>query len=226
MIVGGSGNVRVAMRVRPPNQRDFADEGSDVCVEVIPVDDTIMVGSDKAFKFDMAFPVEVSQAQVFDAVGVDIVGWVLGGYNASVFAYGQTSSGKTHTMMGIKDSDEQMGLIPRIISLLWTSSQAFLAENSKHDCVLKATYLEIYTEEIRDLLGNCEKLKLRNDPKRGVFASGLTSITLNSPEDAMECLKRGASSRSVAATKFNLESSRSHAVFESFMSKCHGGPYL
>jgi len=98
--VGGAGNVRVAVRVRPPNQRELAGEGNSVCVDVVPTDGIVKVGSDKAFTFDVAFSMEATQAQVFDNLGVDLVGWVLGGYNASVFAYGQTSSGKTHSMMG------------------------------------------------------------------------------------------------------------------------------
>jgi len=219
--VGGAGNVRVAVRVRPPNQRELAGEGNGVCVDVVPADGIVKVGSDKAFTFDVAFSMEATQAQVFDKLGVDLVGWVLGGYNASVFAYGQTSSGKTHSMMGARDSEGLRGLIPRIISLLWECVQAFLNENSKHDCVLKASYLEIYNEEIRDLLGNCEKLKLRNDPKKGIFASGLTMVPLQSGEEAMECIERGARLRSVAATKYNSESSRSHAVFEIHISKTY-----
>ena len=199
--VGGAGNVRVAVRVRPPSQRELVGEGNGVCVDVVPADGIVKVGNDKAFTFDVAFSMEATQAQVFDKLGVDLVGWVLGGYNASVFAYGQTSSGKTHSMMGARDSEVLKGLIPRIISLLWECVQAFLNENSKHDCVLKASYLEIYNEEIRDLLGNCEKLKLRNDPKKGIFASGLTMVALQSGEEAMEYIERGARLRSVAATK-------------------------
>ena len=219
--VGGAGNVRVAVRVRPPNQRELAGEGNGVCVDVVPADGIVKVSSDKAFTFDVAFSMEATQAEVFDNLGVDLVGWVLGGYNASVFAYGQTSSGKTHSMMGARDSEVLRGLIPRVISLLWECVQAFLNENSKHDCVLKASYLEIYNEEIRDLLGKCEKLKLRNDPKTGIFASGLTMFPLKSSEEAMECIERGARLRSVAATKFNSESSRSHAVFEIHISKTY-----
>ena len=219
--VGGAGNVRVAVRVRPPNERELAGEGNGVCVDVVPADGIVKVGSDKAFTFDVAFSMEATQAQVFDKLGVDLVGWVLGGYNASVFAYGQTSSGKTHSMMGVRNSEVLRGLIPRVIALLWECVQAFVNENSKHDCVLKASYLEIYNEEIRDLLGNCEKLELRNDPKQGIFASGLTMVPLQNGEVAMECIERGAQLRSVAATKFNSESSRSHAVFEIHISKTY-----
>ena len=219
--VGGAGNVRVAVRVRPPNQRELAGEGNNVCVDVVPADGIVKVGSDRAFTFDVAFSMEATQAEVFDTIGIDLVGWVLGGYNASVFAYGQTSSGKTHSMMGARNSEVLKGLIPRIISLLWECTRAFLDENSKHDCVLKASYLEIYNEEIRDLLGNCEKLKLRSDPKKGSFASGLTMVLLKNGEEAMKCIERGAQLRSVAATNFNSESSRSHAVFELHISKTY-----
>ena len=219
--VGGAGNVRVAVRVRPPNQRELAGEGNGVCVDVVPADGIVKVGSDRAFTFDVAFSMEATQAQVFDTIGVDLVGWVLGGYNASVFAYGQTSSGKTHSMMGARDSEVLKGLIPRVVSLLWECVQAFLDENSKHDCVLKASYLEIYNEEIRDLLGNCEKLQLRSDKKKSTFASGLTMVLLKNGEEAMKCIERGAQLRSVAATNFNSESSRSHAVFELHISKTY-----
>jgi hypothetical protein len=112
------------------------------------------------------------------------------------------------------------GLIP-VVSLLWECVQAFLDENSKHDCVLKASYLEIYNEEIRDLLGNCEKLQLRSDKKKSTFASGLTMVLLKNGEEAMKCIERGAQLRSVAATNFNSESSRSHAVFELHISKTY-----
>jgi len=81
-IIGGAGNVRVAVRVRPPNQRELAGEGNSVCLDVLPADGIIKVGGEKAFAFDLAFSMETSQAEVFDNLGVDLVGWVLGGYNA------------------------------------------------------------------------------------------------------------------------------------------------
>jgi len=221
----GSGNIRVVVRARPPNLRELAGDGSDVCVEVSPKHNTVQIG-DRAFTFDVAFPIECTQLDVFNGIGVDLVQQVWSGYNASLFAYGQTSSGKTHSMMGVRGDEALAGLIPRICNLLFSSVHKFLAEGDEktHEVQVLASYIEVYNEAVSDLLGGCAQLKLREDPKEGIIAAGMVKVELISADGAMATIEKGASGRSTAATAYNSESSRSHAIFELHVKKRYPTP--
>jgi hypothetical protein len=202
----GSGNIRVVVRARPPNSRELAGDGSDVCVVVSSEHNTVQLGEEAAFTFDVAFPLECTQLDVFNGIGVDLVQQVWSGYNASMFAYGQTSSGKTHSMMGVRGDDINAGLIPRICDLLFSSVKKFLDEGDEksHEVQILASYIEVYNEAVSDLLGSCALLKLR--------------------DGAMAIIERGASGRSTAATLYNSQSSRSHAIFELHVKRRYPTP--
>ena len=218
----GTGNIRVAVRVRPPNARELCGSGSSVCVVVDPAAARVTLGKDHAFTVDVAFPMDCTQLDIFKAIGVDLVSHSWNGYNASMFAYGQTSSGKSFSMMGVRGDVELEGIIPRICDLIFKSADSFLAGGpgeEDSEVHIEASYPEIYTEAVVDLLGGCEKLKLREDPHLGVYAVGLTKEELSSGKGALEAIERGASGRKVASTKYNSESSRSHAIFELHIHK-------
>ena len=148
-------NIRVVVRVRPPNQRELALPGG-VVISVGDGVPTIMVeGKPDPFTYDISFPTTVTQEECFDKVGVEIVKSAYHGFNSSMFAYGQTSSGKSFSMMGVRGT-ALVGLIPRIAHLLFhvvvtTPEKQFFVEGS---------FLEIYNEKLRDLLdkkGACRR---------------------------------------------------------------------
>ena len=169
------------------------------------------------------------QEKVMSAVGLPALAHVWNGFNTCLFAYGQTGSGKTYTMMG---SEEEPGLIPRMCQELFRSLESKRAEDSGvvfegtvKEYRLEARFLEIYNEKVKDLLWDMrppsessdgidrENLKVRNLPNQGPIVVGLTSVVVDKWEDCMNLISEGTKNRSVAATKMNETSSRSHSIF-------------
>ncbi|EGC31353.1 hypothetical protein DICPUDRAFT_40083, partial [Dictyostelium purpureum] len=157
---------------------------------------------------DYVFGIESNTIDLYNAIAKNIVKSSLYGINGTIFAYGQTSSGKTHTMKG----SEQ---IPGIIGLSVNDIFHYIAE-SIHDreYLLKVSYLEIYNEEIKDLL-NPQKLKLKihEDIYRGVVVSNLREEMVSSPNHIFQLMKYGEEKRHIGATNMNDFSSRSHTIF-------------
>ena len=204
-------NIRVAVRVRPPNSRELAGEGGGVCVDIDEGAGTVASEGAPPFSFDLAFSMECTQLEIFEKIGIDIVSCAFHGYNASLFAYGQTSSGKSFSMMGVRGTS-LVGLIPRIIRLLFSVVDG--AED--REVLIETGYLEIYNEKIRDLLGDGSggELRLREHPALGVHVAGLTKVAVASEDETLDTIEEGTRQRTTAATLFNTESSRSHSVFE------------
>ncbi|EGB04583.1 hypothetical protein AURANDRAFT_4817, partial [Aureococcus anophagefferens] len=161
---------------------------------------------------------------VFDDVGRDVVLSAFRGFNTTLFAYGQTGSGKTHTMVG---DDDRPGLVPFVATALFALEARRAARDgddgdddapylaARGERRVDAAYLEIYQDQLRDLLGDDDDaaaLKLREHPKRGVYVEGLTRWALESPRELLDLLEVGAARRTVAATRMNRDSSRSHAA--------------
>jgi len=203
-------NIRVCVRVRPPNKRELALPGG-VVVEVGKDEQTVTVTGKQPFIFDVAFPTEVGQLDCFSKIGLDIVKTAYNGYNASMFAYGQTASGKSFSMMGVRGT-ALVGLIPRIAHLLFT----VISLTPDKQFFVEGSFLEIYNEKLRDLLDfkGTDDLKVRESPQLGVHVAGLSRHTVKSSEAVEKVIEDGTGNRTVAATKYNSESSRSHAVFE------------
>ena len=166
------------------------------------------------FTFDYAFDMSSSQSEVYETTAKPAVMSILEGYNSTIFAYGQTGTGKTFTMEGFtyNSSDMLRGIIPRSIEEIFNYIELFSSSDTKF--MVRASYLQIYNEAISDLL-KPEKtsLQVREDKKKGVFVEGLSEWAVRSPADIYTLLQRGASCRATAATKMNDVSSRSHAVF-------------
>jgi hypothetical protein len=139
-------NIRVCVRVRPPNQRELALAGG-VVVEVGEDQQTVTVTGKVPFVYDVAFPTTIGQLECFSKIGMDIVKTAYNGYNASMFAYGQTSSGKSFSMMGVRGT-ALVGLIPRIAHLLFT----VISLTPEKQFFIEGSFLEIYNEKLRDLL--------------------------------------------------------------------------
>lgn len=152
------------------------------------------------------------QKDVFDFSIRSTVDDILNGYNGTVFAYGQTGAGKSYTMMGTDIADDEgRGVIPRIVQQIFHS---ILSSPSTIEYTVRVSYMEIYMERIRDLLApQNDNLPIHEEKNRGVYVKGLLEVYVSSVEEVYEVMKRGGSSRAVAATNMNQESSRSHSIF-------------
>ncbi|KAM6265966.1 kinesin-like protein KIF11 [Porphyrio hochstetteri] len=222
-------NIQVVVRCRPFNASeckassyavvDCDQARKEVSVRTGGVTDKT---SRKTYTFDMVFGAQAKQIDVYRSVVCPILDEVIMGYNCTVFAYGQTGTGKTFTMEGERSPNEEYtweedplaGIIPRTLHQIFEK----LTENGTEFSV-KVSLLEIYNEELFDLLNPTpdvgERLQMFDDPrnKRGVIIKGLEEITVHNKNEVYQILERGAAKRTTAATYMNAYSSRSHSVF-------------
>ncbi|KAM7408248.1 hypothetical protein PAMA_002108 [Pampus argenteus] len=221
-------NIQVVVRCRPFNTMerkssygviDCDSNRKEVLVRTGGMNDK---ASRKTYTFDMVFGPAAKQIEVYRSVVFPILNEVIMGYNCTVFAYGQTGTGKTFTMEGERSPNEQFtweedplaGIIPRTLHQIFEK----LSENGTEFSV-KVSLLEIYNEELFDLLSPTEdvneRLQLFDDPrnKRGVVVKGLEEVTVHNKDEVYQILERGAAKRRTASTLMNAYSSRSHSVF-------------
>ncbi|CAM6101475.1 unnamed protein product [Calypogeia fissa] len=211
--------VQVVVRCRPLLQREVA-EGRINCVSVDKQHSTVQVKNirfpelpPKLFTFDRTYDNTCTQRELYDDAAHPIVHSVMCGYNGTVLAYGQTASGKTFTMEGLDNPPEMRGIIPHAFEDIFAHIEQ--SKSSDHFLV-RASYLEIYNEEIRDLLvqsSNQCRLELKESGDAGVYVKNLTSVTVQSVADITRLLMMGKKNRSVGATLMNQDSSRSHSIF-------------
>jgi len=173
-------------------------------------------GKDLRFVFDRVFDKESTQLDVYEHTTKNLLSDVLNGYNCTVFCYGQTGSGKTHTMQG-SDSSGPGVLILTVIDLF----QMIERLKKERDVQVTVSYLEVYNEQIRDLLRSRRKgetkppnLMLLQDAQRGVRVAGLSEFKPRTAQEVLDLLKKGNENRMQAGTAANAASSRSHAVFQ------------
>uniref|UniRef100_A0AAQ5ZPA3 Kinesin-like protein n=1 Tax=Amphiprion ocellaris TaxID=80972 RepID=A0AAQ5ZPA3_AMPOC len=197
MVDAAECGVRVMCRFRPLNEAEITR--GDKYIPKFKEDDTVLI-TGKPFVFDRVLPPNTSQEQVYDQCAKQIVKDVLGGYNGTIFAYGQTSSGKTHTMEGKLHDPQLMGIIPRIAHDIFDHIYS-MDENLEFH--IKVSYFEIYLDKIRDLL----------DGKSDFLSQGCTERFVSSPEEVMDVIDEGKANRHVAVTNMNEHSSRSHSIF-------------
>ncbi|XP_043939543.1 kinesin heavy chain isoform X2 [Protopterus annectens] len=201
-------NIKVLCRFRPLNQAEILR--GDKFIPKFQGDDTVVIGG-KPYVFDRVFPTNTTQEQVYNACAKQIVKDVLGGYNGTIFAYGQTSSGKTHTMEGKLHDPPQMGIIPRITQDIFSH---IFAMDENLEFHIKVSYFEIYLDKIRDLLDVSKtNLAVHEDKNRVPFVKGCTERFVSSPEEILDVIDEGKSNRHVAVTNMNEHSSRSHSIF-------------
>ena len=222
-----SESVKVIVRCRPLNEKEremktrFVIETNSSlhqCSIKKPGDDPKLC---KTFTFDGVYGISSSTEKIYSEIGCPIVNGVIEGYNGTVFAYGQTSCGKTFTMQGIQTPSAQKGIIPRCCEhILSRTRQLSLEKHNKY--LLRVSYLEIYNEEIRDLLvKDCRyKPEIKERPDKGIYVKGLSNITVDSYADMQEILESGGKNRSVGATLLNSDSSRSHSIFTVDLEAC------
>ncbi|XP_021866877.1 kinesin-like protein KIN-7O [Spinacia oleracea] len=167
----------------------------------------IFPNSSFKFDFDRVFGDDCKTKEVYETRTKDIVSAAVGGFNGTVFAYGQTNSGKTHTMRG---SPSEPGVIPLAVRELFDIIQ----EVPDREFLLRMSYLEIYNEEINDLLvPEHRRLQVHESLERGIFVAGLREEIVASPEQVLDFMESGESHRHIGETNMNLHSSRSHTIF-------------
>ncbi|GIY70247.1 kinesin heavy chain [Caerostris darwini] len=203
-------NIKVVCRFRPLNGSE-EKAGSKFIAKYPPSsEDCVNVGG-KVYIYDKVFKPNATQEKVYNEAAQAIVKDVLMGYNGTIFAYGQTSSGKTHTMEGILGDHIQQGIIPRIVNDIFNHIYS-MDENIEFH--IKISYFEIYLDKIRDLLDVSKtNLSVHEDKNRVPFVKGATERFVTSPEEVMEVIDEGKSNRHIAVTNMNEHSSRSHSVF-------------
>uniref|UniRef100_A0A8C2XEN3 Kinesin-like protein n=1 Tax=Cyclopterus lumpus TaxID=8103 RepID=A0A8C2XEN3_CYCLU len=196
-------NIKVLCRFRPLNKSEITRR--DKFIPIFQGEDTVVLGG-KSFVFDQVFPTNTTQIQVYNTCAKQIVKDVLGGYNGTIFAYGQTSSGKTHTMEGNLHDPQGMGIIPRIAEDIF---EHIFAMDENLEFHIKVSYFEIYMDKIRDLLDGFFTAQVNVCS----FTQGCTERFVTSPEEVMDVIDEGKANRHVAVTNMNEHSSRSHSIF-------------
>jgi len=163
-------------------------------------------------QFDAVYGETSMQQSVYNETAFPLVESVIEGYNGTIFAYGQTGCGKTHTMVGEKDSLEMRGIIPNSLYHIFGCIDN---ESQKKKFLVRCSYIEIYNEEIRDLLGKDVEAKheLKEDPKKGLFVKDLTTVIVKNVQEIDKAMSTGIKHRKTGETAMNKESSRSHSIF-------------
>ena len=168
-------------------------------------------GSEMQFTYDFAFPDTSTQEEIYENTSAQIVDGVLNGYNGTIFAYGQTGTGKTYTMDGATEGDNR-GIVPRAFEHIFDYMRA---NGDTHKFSVTMQYVEIYNEQIRDLLATKEKtgsLVIHEDPSKGFYVQGVEIRTVNTIQDLFNFQAEGKKRRVTRATNMNEESSRSHSI--------------
>ncbi|XP_062518354.1 kinesin heavy chain-like [Corticium candelabrum] len=201
-------NVKVFCRVRPQNALEEATDGR---MSIKFGEKTALSHNGRVFQFDRVFDTATKQVEVYEEAAKHIVQDVLSGYNGTIFAYGQTSSGKTHTMEGIITDPEMQGIVPRIVDGIF---QYIFTMDENLEFHIKVALFEIYMEKIRDLLDvNKINLAIHEDKNHVPYVKGVTERFVSSPDEVYATIAEGNRNRHVAVTNMNEHSSRSHSVF-------------
>ncbi|KAM4878097.1 kinesin-like protein KIF27 [Thomomys bottae] len=206
--------IKVAVRIRPLLCKEVL-HNHQVCVRIIPNTQQIIIGRDRVFTFDFVFGKNSTQDEIYNTCIKPLVLSLIEGYNATVFAYGQTGSGKTYTIGGghvASVVEGQKGIIPRAIQEIFQS----VSENTNIDFNIKVSYIEVYKEDLRDLLEletSMKDLHIREDEKGNTVIVGVKECHVESVDEVMSLLEVGNAARHTGTTHMNEHSSRSHAIF-------------
>eukprot|EP00468_Gymnochlora_sp_CCMP2014_P002884 CAMPEP_0167751344 /NCGR_PEP_ID=MMETSP0110_2-20121227/6513_1 /TAXON_ID=629695 /ORGANISM="Gymnochlora sp., Strain CCMP2014" /LENGTH=804 /DNA_ID=CAMNT_0007636803 /DNA_START=72 /DNA_END=2486 /DNA_ORIENTATION=- len=233
----GKEGVIVCLRFRPLNSNEkrktkdkisiqfHNDRKGDIKTVQLQKDvaEGMRLAKNKKFAFDRIFNWKHSQKEVYKRTAAPMVADVFKGFNCTVFAYGQTGTGKSYSMMGVLGNAEKEGIIPRIVDQIFsTIEKAISVDEPEDDYEVQVSYIEIYMERVKDLLnpanqrGNC---KIREDPVKGIYIQGVTEQWVTNADEVYRQMDIGSCNRAVASTKMNSESSRSHSVFSLKVSK-------
>ncbi|KAL3981516.1 Kinesin motor domain family protein [Acanthocheilonema viteae] len=207
-------SVRVICRCRPLNNREI-NLKSQICVQMDQSCGQVIIqgetGCPKQFTFDGVYYIDATAEQIYNEIVYPLVESVIQGYNGTIFAYGQTGSGKTYSMQGDDNIPSQKGIIPRAFEHIFEAT----ATTDDAKFLVHASYLEIYNEEVHDLLStnHTKKLEIKEHSERGVYVAGLSMHVCHDYKACQRLMKEGSVNRHVGATLMNKDSSRSHSIF-------------
>ncbi|KAJ3888213.1 kinesin domain-containing protein [Lentinula edodes] len=256
-------SVQVALRIRPPTNQDstsiparfqrtviHASSSNSVAVEATSstpaaggaaaaaTSTTSGPGAKKQhFSFDQVHDPSTTQHTLFTSTALPLVSRFIEGFNCTILAYGQTSSGKTFTMTGIdldanpSDPNNGMGIIPRAVSTIFAEARRLKEERgSSWNYSIKGSFIEIYNEDLIDLLsmddgaGGRREVQIREDKDGHIIWGGLREVNVKNPNEVMTLIRKGTSIRRTNETDMNAQSSRSHAIFSlTFTQKKYSG---
>ncbi|NXA00792.1 KIF27 protein, partial [Nesospiza acunhae] len=206
--------VKVAVRVRPLLCKEIL-HNHQVCVRLVPNAKQVIIGKDHVFTFDFVFGKNSTQEEVYAVCIKPLLVSLTEGYNATVFAYGQTGSGKTYTIGGDHIASvavDERGIIPRAIQELFHH----ISEHRNINFRVKVSYIEVYKEELRDLLDletSVKYLHIREDEKGNTVIVGAKEFQVECADEVISLLESGNAARHTGTTQMNEHSSRSHAIF-------------
>jgi kinesin family protein 5 len=183
--------------------------GKDLCCEFLDEKSVMIKTTDTGnykFNFDRIFDTNTTQQEIYESAAQPIIESVLEGFNGTIFAYGQTSSGKTHTMQGRLDNPEHEGIIPRMIRNVFTH---IFHSSSDIEFTVKVSMIEIYMEKLKDLIEPTKvNLAIREDKTKGIYIEDLSEHYASNEMEVLDIMKIGADNRAIAATNMNEHSSR------------------
>ncbi|KAF9013938.1 kinesin domain-containing protein [Cyathus striatus] len=243
-------SVQVALRIRPPTTQDNNSIPARFQRSVIQTTSSTSVSIEspnaalagtgtpavtsspssapkkQVFTFDQVHPPPTTQYEMFTSTAQPLVSRFLDGYNCTILAYGQTSSGKTFTMTGVdldadpSDPDNGMGIIPRAVSTVFARAKQLKEERvGAWNYSIKGSFIEIYNEDLIDLLsmddstGGRREVQIREDKDGHIIWGGLREVAVKNPNEVMSLIRKGTAIRRTNETDMNAQSSRSHAIF-------------
>ena len=214
MLKDKSESVKVVVRCRPLGNKEMEEQRECICnvdmkVCSIQVYNPQNIKDIKSFTFDHTYDWHATQQLIFNQTALPILESIMEGYNGTIFAYGQTGTGKTYTMEG-NDNETDKGIIPRSIDWIFNNIKNYPAQQF----LVRVSFVEIYNEEVRDLLSKVKRQKLNVREKDKVFyVENVTIIQAENSKMTLDIMKAGRANRATGATKMNPGSSRSHSIF-------------
>ena len=218
-----SENIKVCLRIRPMSLQEKS-RNDVACIEPVSNEQLILKHKNlrRSYTFNLVFGQESSQEDIFFNCSIDkLIDSALDGYSVTIFAYGQTGSGKTYTIMGRDDAinekilknNKYSGIMPKSINYIWST-----VSRRKEKFYIKVSFLEIYNEQINDLLNPTNaNLQIRWEQKQGFFVGGLLVIECKKPEDIVEIILQGTKNRKKGSHDLNKDSSRSHSILTVYL---------
>ena len=227
-------NAIIAIRIRPltPEDKEEADYKTIKVISInsliisTPIDYSfekmdkinymkIVREKQSLYKYDIIFDEKSSQEKVYESTSYHLIPYILEGYNATIFAYGATGTGKTYTMLGKNDN---IGIMIRTIKDLFLFINYNKDNNSDIKYIIKLSYIEIYNEVIKDLLSNNPIVELISDPKKGLILKNTVNKIISNENEAFNLIMEGNKNRTENATENNKNSSRSHAILNIYIN--------
>ena len=204
--------VQVSVRIRPFNESEKEIDPTTPFKSIDKKNNFLKIQKEydtKSFSYDHIYPEDSNQSEIFEETSKNVVKSVLNGYNGTIFAYGQTGTGKTYTMVGEFNDDNNKGIIPRAFDYIFEN----VKQDKEHKYNIMISFIQIYLEHIQDLIEPTKKdIRIRESPEEGVYLEGVKWIPVSTTKECAEQFHKGEKNRVTESTIMNKDSSRSHAI--------------